>query len=70
MDANEELPNQRKQIYKLCKIEGKSYAEVGQQLGISPSTINDHIVKATKFLKARHTSFGTVLALTAISLLS
>lgn len=70
MDAIEELPNQRKQIYKLCKIEGKSYAEVGQQLGISPSTINDHIVKATKFLKARHTSFGTVLALTAISLLS
>jgi RNA polymerase sigma-70 factor (family 1) len=69
MDAIEELPNQRKQIYKLCKIEGKSYAEVGQQLGISPSTINDHIVKATKFLKARHTSFGTVLALTAISLL-
>jgi RNA polymerase sigma-70 factor (family 1) len=69
LDAIEELPPQRKQIYKLCKIEGKSYAEVGRQLGISPSTINDHIVKATRFLKARHSSFGAAMALTAISLL-
>ncbi|MNY29976.1 RNA polymerase sigma factor CarQ [compost metagenome] len=67
-DTIEELPPQRKQIYKLCKLEGKSYAEVGRQLGISPSTINDHIVKATRFLKSRHSSFDGALALTAISL--
>lgn len=69
IDTIEKLPPQRKQIYKLCKIEGKSYAEVGQQLGISPSTINDHIVKATRFLKAQHSSFTAAMALTAISLL-
>lgn len=67
LNAIEELPNQRKQIYKLCKIEGKSYAEVGKQLGISSSTINDHIVKATKFLKQRHASFGAAVTLTVIS---
>lgn len=68
LDAIEELPPQRRQIYKLCKIEGKSYAEVGRQLGISTSTINDHIVKATKFLKKRHSSFDSALVLTTISI--
>jgi len=67
LNAIEELPNQRRQIYKLCKIEGKSYAEVGKQLGISASTINDHIVKATKFLKQRHASFDAAVTLTVIS---
>lgn len=69
MNAIEELPNQRRQIYKLCKIEGKSYAEVSKQLGISSSTINDHIVKATKFLKQKHASFDAALNLTIITLL-
>ncbi len=69
LDAINELPTQRKQVYKLCKIEGKSYAEVSQQLGISTSTINDHIVKATKFLKKKHSSFGASLVLQVIYLL-
>lgn len=50
----EQLPPQRRLIYKLCKIEGKSYAEVSILLRISTSTINDHIVKATKYIKERH----------------
>ncbi len=45
------LPPQRKQVFYLCKIEGKSYNEVSGLLGISPSTINDHIVKATHTVK-------------------
>lgn len=49
--AIDELPPQRKKIFTLCKIEGKSYDEVGQLLGISNSTINDHIVKATKAIR-------------------
>lgn len=45
------LPPQQQLVFTLCKIEGKSYAEVGQQLGISTSTISNHIVQATKSLK-------------------
>lgn len=45
------LPAQRRRIFVLCKIEGKSYEEVGRLLGISCATINDHIVKATKAIK-------------------
>lgn len=50
----EQLPPQRKIIYKMCKLEGKTYAEVGNMLSISTSTINDHIVKATKFIKEKY----------------
>ena len=49
--AIEQLPPKRKLIFRLCKVEGKSYEEVGLQLGISPSTISDHIVKANLFIK-------------------
>ncbi len=64
------LPPQRQLIFKRCKIEGKSYQEVSKELGISTSTINDHIVKATRslrdFIAANHQSF---LPLIIISIL-
>lgn len=45
------LPPQRKQVFTLCKLEGKSYKEVSELLGISHSTINDHLLKSNRFLK-------------------
>jgi RNA polymerase sigma-70 factor (ECF subfamily) len=49
--AIDALPPRRQQIFRLCKIDGKSYEEVSLQLGISTSTIGDHIVKATRFIQ-------------------
>lgn len=45
------LSPQRQQVFRLCKLEGKSYAEVSRELGLSVSTISDHIVKATKTIR-------------------
>lgn len=45
------LPPQQRQVFTLCKIEGKSYAEVSKLLGISTSTISNHIVQATRAIK-------------------
>ena len=56
--AIEELPPQRQQVFRLCKIDGKSYKEVSELLNISVSTISDHIVKGTKAIREyfqRHT---------------
>lgn len=49
----EDLPPQRRKVLQLCKLQGKSYQEAGSILGISASTVNDHIVKATKILRAQ-----------------
>ena len=45
------LPPQRQKVYNLCKVEGKSYDEVSLLMGISTSTINDHIVKASRIIR-------------------
>ncbi|RKR80709.1 RNA polymerase sigma-70 factor (ECF subfamily) [Mucilaginibacter gracilis] len=45
------LSPQRRMVYNLCKVEGKSYQEVSQILGISTSTINDHLVKAKRAIQ-------------------
>ncbi|MHB8207634.1 RNA polymerase sigma factor [Mucilaginibacter sp.] len=64
--AIERLPPQRKLVYTLCKLEGKSYDEVSSILNISTSTISDHIVKATRFIKEKHRLYeGPILIITA-----
>lgn len=50
-EAIERLPPQRKMVFRLCKIEGKSYEEVAVQMGVSAGTVNDHIVKGTKSVR-------------------
>ncbi len=50
-EAIGKLPPVRKQIYMLSKIDGKSYEEIAVQMSISTATVNDHIVKANRFLK-------------------
>jgi RNA polymerase sigma-19 factor, ECF subfamily len=45
------LSPQRQQIFRMCKLEGKSYEEVSRQLDISTSTVSDHIVKAGKSVR-------------------
>lgn len=48
------LSPQRQTVYNLCKVEGKTYEEVSQILGISTSTINDHIVKAKRVIQKHY----------------
>lgn len=47
----EKLPPQRRTVFTLCKLEGKSYKEVSELLHISESTVNDHIRKANLTLR-------------------
>lgn len=56
--AIDALPPQRQRIYRMCKLDGKSYEEVSNALGISSSTVNDHIVKATRFVKQQLVNSG------------
>lgn len=49
--AIDTLPPQRKRVYELCKRGGKSYREVGLELGIAPNTVKDHMAKALASLR-------------------
>lgn len=45
------LPPRRKQVFKLSRLEGLSYEAIAQQLNISKSAVNQHIVEALVFLR-------------------
>ncbi len=64
------LPPQRQQVFRLCKLERKSYTEVGQLLGISLSTVSDHIVKATKSIRTQLEPYNNIVLGLVIWLIS
>ena len=45
------LPPQRRMVFEQCKLQEKTYDEVATSLNISRSTVQDHIVKANKFIR-------------------
>ena len=46
--AINQLSPQRKQVYTLCRIEGKSYKEAAEILQISVKTVQAHLVESSK----------------------
>ena len=50
-EAIEQLPPQRKKIFRLCKLEGLTYDQAAEQLGISRNTVKDHLSKAAESIK-------------------
>ncbi len=42
------LPPQRQKVFRLCREQGKTYKEVAIQLNISPNTVKEHMILATK----------------------
>lgn len=47
----DQLPSQKKIIYKLTRDEGMTHDEVAVQLGISKNTVKNHLVETLKYLK-------------------
>lgn len=62
----EKLPPQRRIVFTLCKLEGKSYREVGELLNISENTVNDHIRKANMTLRQLSANLETMSFLVAV----
>ena len=45
------LPERSREIFRLCRQEGRTYEEVAQELGISKSAVKNHMVSSMKVLK-------------------
>jgi RNA polymerase sigma-70 factor (ECF subfamily) len=56
------MPPQRQQVFRLSRKDGLSYAEIGERLGISPSTVKGHIIQALNFLRDFLREHGTLPA--------
>ena len=61
-ELTEQLPTQRKLIFKLSKEKGLSNKAIAEELNISIKTVEDHMTKARHFMKSQLTEYG-ILAL-------
>jgi len=58
--AVKRLPAQRRNVFRLCRQEGKKYEEVAEILQISKNTVKEHMVMAVKSIReyvANNTDF-------------
>jgi RNA polymerase sigma-70 factor (family 1) len=62
------MPAKQRIVYTLCRVHGKSYEEVSQELNISTGTIHTHIKRANRFLKKQIASFPEFAAYLFFSL--
>ena len=51
-EAIDNLSPKKRQVFTLCKLEGKSYEEAALETGISPHTVKEYVAIASKFVKA------------------
>jgi len=50
-DAVQSLSPQCREVYRLSRLEGKSHQEISLLMGISPSTVNNHMVRAKREMR-------------------
>ena len=62
-EAVDQLPAQRKKIYRLSRNEGKSIPEIASILNISPNTVKNALVTSLKFIREYLIKYGVVFFL-------
>ena len=48
-----QLPERQKDVFILSREQGLAYKEIAQELGISINTVENHMVRALKFIKTK-----------------
>ena len=57
------MPERQKQVYTLSRNEELSYKEIAIKMGISVNTVENHMVKALKFIRSNIKNTGYLSAL-------
>ena len=62
-DLIEQLPEQRKLVFKLSKEKELSNKAIAEELNISVKTVEDHMTKARRFIKEHMAEYGLIAIL-------
>jgi len=68
-EAVNHLPARKKEVFRLCRYEGKSHDEVAAILGISVVSVKDYLKQSTQFIKKYVSVNYPQLETTALALL-
>lgn len=66
------LPLQQQRVYRMSRDQHMTHEEIGRQLGISPNTVKNHVIKALQAIKAHlrvHTDISLFVSYLIASLL-
>lgn len=50
-DAVSHLPERKRQVFTLCRYEGKSFDEVARIMDISPGSVKDYLKQSNRFIR-------------------
>lgn len=68
-EAVSQLPARKKEVFRLCRFEGRSYDEVADILGISTASVKDYLKQSTRFIRDYVTTRNATLDAARIGLL-
>lgn len=68
-EAMKHLPERKREVFRLCRYEGKSCEEVAAAMGISVPSVKDYLKQSTSFIKAYISRRYANTAITITSLL-
>jgi RNA polymerase sigma-70 factor (family 1) len=68
-EAVSRLPERKKEVFRLCRFEGRSYDEVAGMLGISAASVKDYLKQSTRFIREYVTTHHTALDAAGATLL-
>jgi RNA polymerase sigma-70 factor (family 1) len=60
------LPDNQRAVYELCHIDGLTYKQAAQQLGLSPLSVQTYMKKALKFMREYVSIHTDIIALLII----
>lgn len=56
----DEMPSQRKLIFRMNRLDGMKYQEIAEVLGISVYTVQNHMVEASKHLSSKYSQLKSM----------
>ena len=62
-EAMSRLPPKRQQVFRLCRLEGKTYDQAALLMGVSRNAIKEHMVLSMRFIKEYFFQHGEILLL-------
>lgn len=65
-EAISQLSPQRKAVYQLSREQGLSYEEIAESLNISPNTVRNHLVEASKQIRQYLTDAGVAAVVAGV----